>query len=76
MPASGTGAMEQIKAKYPEKFVSEHDVFGHIRRGDRIFLGTACGEPQHLVQALTDYVKAYQYIDANRERAMKVMIEL
>ncbi len=59
MRASGTGAMEQIQAKYPEKFVPEHDVFGHIRRGDRIFLGTACGEPQHLVQALTDYVKAH-----------------
>lgn len=26
--------------------------------------------------AFADYVKAYQYIDANRERAMKVMIEL
>jgi L-iditol 2-dehydrogenase len=26
--------------------------------------------------AFADYVKAYQYIDANRERAMKVMISL
>ncbi len=26
--------------------------------------------------SFADYVKAYQYIDANRERAMKVMIEL
>jgi acyl-CoA hydrolase/GNAT superfamily N-acetyltransferase len=59
MPATVIGAMEQIKATYPDKFVPEHEVFGHIRRGDRIFLGTACGEPQHLVQALTDYVKAH-----------------
>ncbi len=58
-PATGIGAMEQIKAKYPDKFLPEHEVFAHIRRGDRIFLGTGCGEPQHLVHALTDYVKAH-----------------
>src|SRR5512139_482875 len=59
MPATEIGVMEQIKAKYPDKFAPEHEVFGHIRRGDRIFLGAACGEPQHLVHALTDYVKAH-----------------
>ena len=59
MPAGGIGVMEQIKAKYPDKFLPEQEVFAHIRRGDRIFLGSACGEPQHLVHALTDYVKAH-----------------
>ncbi len=33
---------------YPEKFVSEEQLFSQIHRGDRIFIGTACGEPQYL----------------------------
>lgn len=37
----------------------EHLIFGHIHRGDRIFIGTGCGEPQHLVHALTDYVQTH-----------------
>ncbi|MCP5420272.1 MAG: GNAT family N-acetyltransferase [Gammaproteobacteria bacterium] len=32
--------------------------FARIRRGDRIFIGTACGEPHYLVNALVDYVTA------------------
>ena len=61
MPAIGIGALraDARARQYPDKFVPEDEVFGHIRRGDRIFLGTACGEPQHLVHALTDYVKAH-----------------
>ncbi len=59
MPGIGIEAMERIRTKHPDKFLPEHEVFAHIRRGDRIFLGTACGEPQHLVHALTDYVKAH-----------------
>jgi len=59
MSVPGLGELDRLKAQYPDKFLPEHEVFAHIRRGDRIFLGTACGEPQHLVQALTDYVKAH-----------------
>jgi len=44
---------------YPDKFVSEDKVFGNIHRGDRIFIGTACGEPQYLVQALIKYVESH-----------------
>ena len=43
---------------YPDKFVSEDKVFSNIHRGDRIFIGTACGEPQYLVQALIKYVES------------------
>ncbi len=39
--------------------MAEHLIFGHIHRGDRIFIGTGCGEPQHLVHALTDYVQTH-----------------
>ena len=44
---------------YPEKFVSEEQIFRHLHRGDRIFIGTACGEPQYLVQALINYVESH-----------------
>ncbi len=41
---------------YPEKFASEDKIFGNIHRGDRIFIGTACAEPQYLVKAFMEYV--------------------
>ena len=44
----------RLKSLYPEKFVSEDKVFQNIHRGDRIFIGTACSEPQYLVRSLVD----------------------
>jgi acyl-CoA hydrolase/RimJ/RimL family protein N-acetyltransferase len=44
--------------QYPEKFVTEQKAFGRIRRGNRIFISTGCGEPQYLVRALIDYVES------------------
>ena len=46
------------KGKYPEKFSDLQKIFGHIHRGDRIFVGSACAEPQYLVQSLIDYVQS------------------
>ena len=51
--------LQGLREKYPQKFVSETAAFGNIRRGDRIFIGTACGEPQYLVGALIDYVASH-----------------
>jgi len=51
--------MDEIKKRYPEKFTSEENIIGHIRRGDRIFIGTGCGEPQYLVQTLIRYAEAH-----------------
>ncbi|MCU0593979.1 MAG: GNAT family N-acetyltransferase [Desulfobacterota bacterium] len=51
--------LEKMKALYPEKFASEEDIFSHIHRGDRIFIATACGEPQYLVKALINYVTSH-----------------
>lgn len=48
--------LEELKTAYPQKFVSGDALFSHIHRGDRIFIGTACGEPQYLVKALIEYV--------------------
>lgn len=48
--------VEIFRKKYPEKFVPENSVFTHIHRGNRIFIGTGCGEPQYLVNALAEFV--------------------
>lgn len=50
--------LEDFRKEYPDKFVAEEAVFSHIHAGDRIFIGTGCGEPQYLVQALVNYVKS------------------
>jgi acyl-CoA hydrolase len=47
------------KKLYPDKFAPEEEVFGRINRGNTIFVGTACGEPQYLVQCLTDYTREH-----------------
>ncbi|OPY53163.1 MAG: hypothetical protein A4E49_01599 [Methanosaeta sp. PtaU1.Bin112] len=49
--------LEEFRKIYPEKFASEEEIFSHIHAGDRIFIGTGCGEPQYLVLALVNYVK-------------------
>ena len=49
--------LEELKKKYPNKFIPEEYVFRRIRRGDKIFISTGCGQPQHLVKALVKYVE-------------------
>jgi acyl-CoA hydrolase/GNAT superfamily N-acetyltransferase len=51
--------MNEFKKTYPEKFGSEDSIFSHIHRGNRIFIGTGCGEPQYLVRALIRYVESH-----------------
>ncbi|MFX1465699.1 MAG: GNAT family N-acetyltransferase [Promethearchaeota archaeon] len=51
--------LEEMKKNYPNKFMPEDRVFSHIHRGDRIFIGTACGEPQYLVRSLVNYVQSH-----------------
>ncbi len=48
--------LADIQKAYPDKFIPEEAIFSHIHRGNRIFIGTACGEPQYLVRALTEYI--------------------
>jgi len=49
--------MEEIKRRWPGKFrEKERFIFKNIRPGDRIFVGTGCGEPQHLVASLLDFI--------------------
>ena len=49
---------KDIKKRWPGKFRDqERFIFQGIRPGDRIFVGTGCGEPQFLVNSLFDFVK-------------------
>jgi acyl-CoA hydrolase/GNAT superfamily N-acetyltransferase len=51
--------LDEFRKIHPEKFASEDEIFSHIHAGDRIFIGTGCGEPQYLVLALVNYVKSH-----------------
>jgi acyl-CoA hydrolase len=42
---------ERLERLSPEKFTSEEELFSRIRRGNSIFIGTACGNPQHLMES-------------------------
>ena len=50
--------IEQLRELYPAKFLGPEDIFRRIRRGDRIFVGTGCGEPRHMVGAFMEYARA------------------
>jgi acyl-CoA hydrolase len=51
--------LNNARRNFPEKFASEDEIFSHIHRGDRIFIESACGEPQYLVNALVKYTESY-----------------
>ncbi|HEX8948647.1 MAG TPA: GNAT family N-acetyltransferase [Dissulfurispiraceae bacterium] len=51
--------LEQARGQYPGKFLPEHRAFGNIHPGDRIFIGTGCGEPRHLVRTFLEYVQSH-----------------
>ncbi len=59
--------IDRWRNAHPGKFASEHEIFRHIRRGDRIFISTACGEPQYLVGALMRYVECHPKAFAEAE---------
>ncbi len=50
--------LASLRDSNPDKFADEAEVFSRIRRGDRIFVGTGCGEPQYLVRSLAHYVES------------------
>ncbi|MDD5338375.1 MAG: GNAT family N-acetyltransferase [Dehalococcoidales bacterium] len=51
--------LDKIRKEFPQKFASENEIFCNIHRGDRIFIASACGEPQYLVSALIRYTESY-----------------
>jgi len=49
----------EMRDMWPEKFAPEPRIFDHLHPGNRIFIGTGCGEPQYLVNTLVDYVEKH-----------------
>jgi len=57
-PGMNKRIAEKIQSRWPSKFYDqERYVFQNIRPGDRIFVGTGCGEPQYLVSSLLRFVQ-------------------
>lgn len=54
---SGAKSIENWKQVYPDKFTPVEAAFSNIRRGNTIFVGSACAEPQFLVRELIRYVQ-------------------
>jgi len=59
--------IKKWREKYPEKFAAEDVIFKNIHRGNRLFISTACGEPQYLVSALIKYVESHPKAFADTE---------
>ncbi len=59
-------ALQEWRSIHPEKFAHLDRIFSRIHPGDRIFIGTGCGEPQFLVRELTAYVQTHPkaFVDA------------
>lgn len=51
-PEAGKPKSSEWRADYDKKVQSAERAMRLIRRGHRVFIGSGCGEPQHLVQAL------------------------
>ena len=51
--------LETLRARYPEKFASTERIFESLHRGDRVFIGTGCGQPRHLVEELACFAQRH-----------------
>ncbi len=49
--------INKFQSKFREKFIPVDQIFQKIHLGDRIFISTACGEPQYLVNSMVEYVE-------------------
>ena len=43
-----------LKSACPHKVVTAAEAVAKISRGSRVFIGTGCGEPQHLITAMVN----------------------
>ena len=51
---------------YQDKVVSAKTAISSIARGKRVFIGSYCGEPQHLVNALIDHTDHFSDVEVVR----------
>ena len=55
-----------LQKKYQSKLRSAEESVGLIRSGQRVFIGSSCGEPQHLVDALMDNADNFSDVEIVR----------
>ena len=48
-----------LQEKFKSKLRTADEAVRMIRSGQRVFIGSSCGEPQHLVNALLNNVKFF-----------------
>lgn len=41
-----------LKQIYPEKVITAEEAIARLKNGSRVFIGSACGEPQHLIHTM------------------------
>jgi acyl-CoA hydrolase/ribosomal protein S18 acetylase RimI-like enzyme len=46
------GHVEWLHENCPDRIVKAEHAISQIKRGSRVFIGTGCGEPQHLIRVL------------------------
>ncbi len=52
--------------RYLQRRVSGATAIGYIKSGQRVFIGSGCGEPQHLVQCLTEAANSFSGLEIVR----------
>ncbi len=57
--------------EYIKKTVSAHDAIASIVAGQRVFIGTSCGEPQHLVKELADQADHFTDLEIIRLQSLE-----
>lgn len=55
-----------LQAKYSSKLCAADEAVRMIRSGQRVFIGSSCGEPQHLVNALMDNADHFSDVEIVR----------
>ena len=55
-----------LQAKYRSKLCAADEAVRMIRSGQRVFIGSSCGEPQHLVDALMDNADHFSDVEIVR----------
>ena len=61
--ATGSKTMENWQQVYADMLATPKEAAGRIKSGQRVFIGTGCGEPEEIVQALTDRGKQLSDVD-------------
>ena len=57
---------QALREQYSSKLRTADEAVRMIRSGQRVFIGSSCGEPQHLVNALMDNARFFSDVEIVR----------